>query len=458
MRVLLVHPPRRGRPESGVSVPPLGLLYLASSLEAAGHRVGLIDARVEALRGPRLLERARSFAPELIGLGGLTPVFEDSVSTARLLSSIGAPIVLGGPHATVRGARVLEEVPEASYVVRGEGERALPALVSALARAADPAEVPGVVTRGGEGPQPATIEDLDALPVPARHLLPARGYRYPLWRSSRIVTALTSRGCPFRCIFCEKAVHGDPYRARSAASVADELEGVLAAGPEPFVIFYDDLFTLRRERVLSICDEIVRRGLRFHWKAEARVEQVDRELLRAMKRAGLAMLAFGVDSGSDDGLKFLRKGFRVEHVRRAFALCREEGVATLAYLILGLPSQTPEAARESIRLAVEIRPTYAQFSTLSPFEGTPLHALAERQGWLRESVARSPLDTESRRVTAIGPAWDDRALKRLLREAYLRFYLRPRAILDLLGLGSGRGSLTRGMSAGWRVVQWAFQG
>lgn len=458
MRVLLVHPPRRGRPESGVSVPPLGLLYLASSLEAAGHRVGLIDARVEGLRGRRLLERARRFEPEVIGLGGLTPVFEDTITTARLLAPLGAPIVLGGPHATVRGAQVLDEVPEASLVVRGEGEQAFPALVAALARSADPLGVPGVVSRSGMGPAPATIDDLDALPVPARHLLPARGYRYPLWRSARIVTALTSRGCPFRCIFCEKAVHGDPYRARSAGSVASELEGVIAAGPEPFVIFYDDLFTLRRDRVLAICDEIVRRGLRFRWKAEARVEQIDRELLRAMRRAGLAMLAFGVDSGSDDGLKFLRKGFRVEHVRRAFELCREERVATLAYLILGLPSQTREQARESIRLAVEIQPTYAQFSTLSPFEGTPLHGLAKREGWLRESGARSPLDTEARRVTAIGPAWDDRSLRRLLREAYLRFYLRPRAIGELFGLGGRRGSLKRGMSAGWRVVQWAFQG
>lgn len=458
MRVLLVHPPRRGRPESGVSVPPLGLLYLASSLEAAGHSVGLVDARVEGLRGARLVERARRFQPDLIGLGGLTPVFEDTVATARLLADIDVPLVLGGPHATVRGAQVLDEVPEASYAVRGEGERAFPALVGALARSADPCAVPGVVSRRGEGPPPATIEDLDALPVPARHLLPAAGYRYPLWRSARVVTALTSRGCPFRCIFCEKAVHGDPYRARSATSVADELEGVLVSGPDPFVIFYDDLFTLRRERVVAICDEIVRRRLRFRWKAEARVEQIDRELLRTMKQAGLAMLAFGVDSGSDDGLRFLRKGFRVEHVRRAFELCREEGVATLAYLILGLPSQTREQARESIRLAIEIQPTYAQFSTLSPFEGTPLHGLAAREGWLRDSVARSPLDTESRRTTAIGPAWDDRSLARLLREAYLRFYLRPRAIVELLGLGRGRGSLKRGMSAGWRVVQWAFQG
>lgn len=459
MRVLLVQPPRRRRPESGVSVPPLGLLYLAGSLEAQGHDVGLLDARVERLEGERLLARARRFAPELIGLGGLTPVFEDTVRAARVLEPLGVPIVIGGPHATVRGARIFDEIPEASFVVRGEGERSFAALVASVA-AGDPgsaARIAGVVTRDQEGPPPAPIADLDALPLPARHLLPAKGYRYPLWRTARIATAITSRGCPFRCIFCEKAVHGDPYRARSAHAVGEELARLVHGDEPPFVIFYDDLFTLRRDRVVAICEEILRRGLRFRWKAEARVEQVDRELLRLMKRAGLAMLAFGVDNGSDEGLAFLRKGFRVEHVRRAFQLCREEEVTTLAYFILGLPTQTHAQARETIRLATEIAPTYAQFSTLSPFESTPLHAMAEREGWIRESPALSPLDAEARRLTAMGPAWDDRSLARLLREAYLRFYLRPRAILELLGFGRGLGGIARGMSAGWRVMEWAFR-
>jgi len=458
MRVLLVQPPGRGRPESGVSVPPLGLLYLAGSLERAGHAVGLIDAQVERLSAERLEQRARAFAPDVIGMGGLTPVFEDTVRAARRLGQVAPRLVIGGPHATVRGARIFDEVPEAALVVRGEGEVSFPALLDALAKGGDPAAIPGVVTRDREGPPPSTLEDLDALAFPARHLLPADGYRYPLWRSARIATALTSRGCPFRCIFCEKAVHGDPYRARSAASVGDELDGLVRREEPPFVIFYDDLFTLRRDRVVAICEEILRRGLAFRWKAEARVEQVDRDLLRLMKRAGVAMLAFGVDNGSDEGLKFLRKGFRVEHVRKAFELCREEGVETLAYFILGLPTQTPAQARESITLATEIRPTYAQFSTLSPFEGTPLFRMATDAGWVRETEAKSPLDSEARRLTAVGPTWDDRSLKRLLREAYLRFYLRPRAILDLFGFGGPSGSLSRGLSAGWRVVQWAFQG
>ncbi len=459
MRVLLVQPPRRGRPESGVSVPPLGLLYLAGSLEARGHEVGLIDARVERLDGERLVERSRRFRPEVVGLGGLTPVFDDTVRAARLLAPLAAPIVIGGPHATVRGARIFDEVPEAAFVVRGEGERSFAALVDALAAADSSAtsQVAGVVSRTHEGPPPRAITDLDALPFPARHLLPAKGYRYPLWRTANIATALTSRGCPFRCIFCEKAVHGDPYRARSAESVGEELARLVHAERPPFVIFYDDLFTLRRDRVVAICEEILRRGLRFRWKAEARVEQVDRELLRLMKRAGLAMLAFGVDNGSDEGLAFLRKGFRVEHVRRAFELCREEEVTTLAYFILGLPTQTYAQARETIRLATEIGPTYAQFSTLSPFESTPLHDMAARQGWLRDSRATSPLDTETRRLTAMGPAWDDRSLARLLREAYVRFYLRPRAILELFGFGRGRGGIARGVSAGWRVMEWAFR-
>jgi radical SAM superfamily enzyme YgiQ (UPF0313 family) len=266
------------------------------------------------------------------------------------------------------------------------------------------------------------------LPFPDRSVIQHLKYSSIVGASDNLATMISSRGCPCRCTYCD--VPFKLYRQRSIPSVADEIRGCLDSGYTE-VHFYDDLFNITSERVIAFCREISNRGYRIQWDFRGRVNTVTRESLVQAKRTGCRMISFGVETGSDEGLRLLKKNSSTEQVRNVFRWCRELGILTIADFMIGLPfERSVEDVRRNVDFLLELDPDYAQFSILSLFPNTELFANAARLGLIEPSrwneYARNPSPE------FYVDHWEEfiplDLLLKLQRESYRRFYLRPQYV------------------------------
>ncbi|MFO8058997.1 MAG: radical SAM protein [bacterium] len=458
MSVLLINPPSPGSAAAKLYVPPLGLAYVGAALKERGIKAKVLDADAMEMTPSEVALAVSKEAPAVVGVTGLTPTINDCYRLLEAVRPVSPFLALGGPHASALGPKVMSEAPVGlDAVVCGEAEESFPRLVSALLDGKEPEPgIPGVLYGAGacENAEWPRVSDLDALPFPDRDSLPEERYRHP-FSGGPFTTMITSRGCPYRCIFCDKHVSGSRWRPRSPENVISEMRHVLNRGVGRIII-YDDLFTLDRERVIEICKGIVSEGLELKWKCEGRVNRVDRECLSWMKKAGCEMIAYGVESASSKGLRFLQKDISIDEVREAFALTREAGIQTLGYFILGIPGETMEDEMETVRLAIELDADYAQFGTLSPFPGTPLYDYASSQGWVQESRSVGPAERGECRPFISDGYWTPERLEHIMKKAHQRFYFRPSYVLKRLKRISSlrelrTGALQAGRLAAWRV-------
>jgi radical SAM superfamily enzyme YgiQ (UPF0313 family) len=276
--------------------------------------------------------------------------------------------------------------------------------------------------------------------------LPRHGYHHLLASARPWATLVSSRGCPHRCTFCDHSVAGHTWRARSVPSLLAELEGLRAEGVR-HVHFYDDGFTRERARALALARGLEARGRPLGWNCEARVDEVDAQLLAAMARGGCRLVAFGVESASAATLERLGKGFTPAQVERAFALARTAGLRTLAYAILGSPGEGPAEVADTLRFVRDLGADYAQFSTLAAYPGAPL---AAAPGPRRD--LRGPLDADAQR--AVLSDLPDAELHRWLRQAWGGFYLRPGAMLRLAEAGLRSGAWREAPRMGLAAASW----
>lgn len=450
MRVLLARPPRRDLTEPGLPVPPLGLAYIAASVRAAGHAVSILDAYALGWSWERFGAALAEARPDVLGLSAMTPVADVAARAAALARPHARHIVLGGPHPTAVGHAIFDECPAYDAGVSGEGEEVVNALLAWWAGGGSGAPPSGVLVRGHPLVPAVPPADLTRLARPARDLLPNAAYRYLFATRPGFGTMITSRGCPFQCSFCDKSVGGSRWRARPAGDIVDELVQMHRDHGVRFVNFYDDNFTLKRQRVVEICEEMLRRGVDVEWKCEGRVDGVDLELLRLMRRAGCRTVAYGVESANASTLTLLRKDVTVDQAPAAFAATRRAGLRSLAYIILGAPGEDAAAVRRTIRFCHDIGADYVQFSTLVALPGTPLFAGQTA----RAGSVKNPVDGDLSRQTVSD--LPPEALAGLLREAWTGFYLRPRPVMRLAQDALVSGSIGEAARLGAAWGRWAF--
>lgn len=386
--VLLIYPFfRRSRDRSRFRFPPLGVAYVAAALREAGHEVSLLDCTF--LRRDGALREALATQADVVGISCLATLTEDCLWFAGRLRDHGKLLVAGGPLPTCDPEAFLEHF---DVVVRGEGERTMCDLLAAHEAGGDLEAVTGVVAGGagrggasangdvGGAPTPPRpfAADLDQIPFPARELLPNQ--RYIEYGKKKygfsITTVMSTRGCPFACEFCSNVVFGKSFRERSPGNVVDEIETALALGYDR-ISFADDVFTLRRERVLEICDEIGRRGLRFKWECLGRVDSLDEPTARQMKRAGCFRIFFGIESGNDEILRLMNKQITTRQASDAVGAAHRAGLEVGAFFIIGYPGETDATVLDTLRLAVSLPLDYLGLTMPYPLPGT---ALTERLG------------------------------------------------------------------------------
>jgi anaerobic magnesium-protoporphyrin IX monomethyl ester cyclase len=450
VKFLLVRPPRRDARDAGLSVPPLGLAYVASALREGGVHVEILDAYALGLTWDEFEQALSKSDAEVLGLGTMTPVADSAYRTAKLARDFFDFIVLGGPHPTAVKKTVFEDCDAIDHLVLGEAEEIMGPYVAWLERDALGAPPAGVMAREQSFKPHTPSRPIDSVPWPARDLLPNHSYRYLMATRPGFATLISSRGCPFRCSFCDKSVSGSRWRARSAKNVVDEMAALSAQGVG-FINFYDDNFTLHRDRVLAICDEIEAQGVDVHWKCEGRVDGVDLVLLQRMRRAGCRVIAYGVESGNRETLALLRKDVQLEEVISAFSATREAGLRSLAYLILGAPGESTKDVERSIRFVRELGADYVQFSALTALPGTPL--FASHRDEIRGSVT-SPVDSESQKQTLTDLPVEE--LDRLMRFAWRSFYLRPTPMVRLAKDAVNSGSVSEAWRLGKNMARWSL--
>jgi len=458
MKILLVNPPPRRIVHENIVTPPLGLAYLGAVLEGAGHDIEILDAFALQQDWLDFEETVKATKADIIGIGGMTPVIDNTFRAIKLCRRYCKYIVAGGPHVTIFKREIFNQCPEIDFAVIGEGEEAVVELFNAIEKGRNPSGIKGIATKDVVNPARKLVKRLDDLPFPARHLLPNYLYKYPLTRSEKITTMFTSRGCPYNCIFCDKSVFGHKWRARTPENVLEELEEIVEKYSIHSVIIYDDLFTIDRKRVIEICKGIIERRLEIDWKCESRVEMVDEDLLRWMKHAGCTMIAYGVETGNQKGLDYLNKRTTVEQIKRAFRLTHNAGIKTMAYFILGIPVETYDDELKGIKFAKEIRPSFAQFSVLSPLPGTRIYEEAIEKGWYKEIDAQNPLDKDLKRPAIISENWSEEDLKKIVKVAHIKFYLTPRYILKkILELTNFKQFIHR-FKLGIDILKWYLRG
>jgi len=409
--------------------PPLSLATLAAIAERFGP-VRLLDGNVESLSLDDVLADIRAEQPDLVVVGTGFPSIDDDMAVAGAVKeAFPAVKVLGfGVYFTLLGTESLADYPLMDYAIAGEPEETLEELLGALAAGkADVAGIRGLLVRTPAGvratePRPL-LGDLDRLPFPDRGLL--RNDRYVLPHNGKPFTLIqTGRGCPYACTYCiVDAYYGRRVRKHSVDYVVREVDECIHKYNIDEILFWEEVFTLDKKYALAVCEEIVRRRLPVHWAATTRVTAVDAEVLAAMKRAGCYLLGLGVESASQAVLDAARKRQTPDDARHAVQLCREAGIQTMGHFIFGLPGETRETARRTIRYMLGLGLDYMQCYCAVPYPGTELGRLAREKGWIKaERWSQYDFGGDSIMNTDALAAEE---VTRFRRQAFRRFYFRP---------------------------------
>lgn len=421
---------------------PLGLGYIASFLMGAGYSIRFLDPDVEDLSYDKLAERVRDYNPQIVGITCATPNFNNAVRVAKIVKKVNsAKIVLGGVHASAMPEAILENCKDIDIVVTGEGELTMLEICKHFQQSDSKnlEDIDGIAFRQDGKPsvvltkQRRLIDDMDSIPFPARDIVDIHRYSpHPyVNKGKKSATMITSRGCPSSCTFCASHVTmGKKFRAHSPDYVINEIETLIKNYGIRYFIINDDTFTIDKERVISICEKILLKNLAIDWYCFMRVNNVENDLVKLMKRAGCSSIGFGVESADEDILRNLKKRIVPDQCRKALEICNNLDIKTLAFFIFGSPGDTPRTINNSIRFAKELKPTLAFFNMLVPYPGTEIfknnYNLTAYLNNLEDFVAIGPKPVVSTSSVS------KEELKRFVFRANLKFYARPIQLWNIL--------------------------
>ncbi|MBI5481182.1 MAG: B12-binding domain-containing radical SAM protein [Deltaproteobacteria bacterium] len=414
--------------------PPLGIMSLAAVARAAGHRVSLIDAKVENLAPEAVLRRVAGLAPQVVGVSGFSNEWESFETIGRLLKENLPRAVLlgGGPHATSYPDEIMARAPF-DYLALGEAEETFVELLDALAQGGEARQVPGLVYRENgavrrTAPR-AALADLDRIPFPAYDLIDLGTYSKLLSASAigrrRYMSILTSRGCPYHCTYCH-SLFGKRFRARSPDRVVEELTLLRERYGIRDIEVTDDIFNFDRDRVMELCRRVMaaKLDLRLSFPNGLRADRVDPEMIDALRRAGTVMISYAVETASPRLQKLIRKNLDLDHVSRSIAETVRAGIFTTAYFMLGFPTETEEEMLLTAEYAARSPLHAASFFIVTPFKGTELWNLVPPH--VKELAGRRWFSFHHGYVN-LSQVSNGR-LVTLRRRAYRRFCLSPRRI------------------------------
>ncbi len=452
MKITLVNPPYPLSVHSHPPFIPLGIAYLGAVAEKAGHQVKVIDCQAEKLTYETFRDRIAQTPSDVIGVTATTLLYKSAMKLITIAKEVQPQTVtmLGGSHGTFWDENALKEYPSLDIVVRKEGEQTLIELLDKLENQSDLSKVLGITYRDGDiivrNEDRPFIEDLDSLPFPAHHLLPLENLKH---NGKILFPLVTSRGCVYWCDFCSTVrMFGRGYRMRSPKNVVDEMQMVHDKYGIDQVTFYDDAFSVDRNRVVKICEELHTRKLKISWDCGTRVDMVDRELMKTMKDAGCIAVWLGVESGSEAMLGAMNKRIKLDQTRLAYKTAQQVGLITIANVVLGFPGETEQTAKETVRFLQQLNPDDVGFYIATPYPGTPMYEQVIKNGWLRV--------TDFDKYDTAGPTFETpwlsmEKLAKIRYKAYQDFYLRPTYVFKMMRKGGTYGKSAVKTSAAYAL-------
>ncbi len=440
-KVALVYP--YFHPENDNSIfrfPPLGLGYLAAALKKHGFEVELVDCTFMQFR--EAVERVKRAKAQIVGFYSM---FSMKKTTLELAAAIKGEcmgdcglFVVGGPMPSWSPESFLGTF---DAVAVGEGEETIVELASCVASGTAFSNVRGLVFRDGDHlvhtePRPF-IRDLDSLGLPSRELFDNDAYKkYYLHHFGYSTSSMiTSRGCPFSCDFCSRPIFGVDMRSRSVQSIVGEVEQIKSLGYSR-VWFADDCFTLNRNHLLNVCDELVRRRVDADWECLSRVDTMDAKVAEGMKRAGCLRVFFGIESGNDSVLGLMNKSITTQQAKKAVYATKAAGLKVGAFFIVGYPGESNKTVLDTVRFASSLPLDYMSFTLPYPIPGTPLYDRVKDKGVAIEDWEEPKNYRLIRHKLLYASGFSEGKLKFAIGKAHAQFYGRKhlgRLVYGVLG-------------------------
>lgn len=385
MKILLIHPSAEsfyGLPRC----PAMGITYVATALKQKGLTVDVLDMRLPQYDLRFLKRKLASFRPNLVGISSTSLDFPGAIKVFKVVKRFSPQIktISGGPHGSFYPKEVMAE-KTIDYLVVGEGEETLPNLITSLEKKKGLSRVKGLIYKASRGrvriaAKPELIRNLDALPFPQWDLFPLDDYKV---RGSLTLPLMTSRGCPYNCIFCLSwKIHGKKFRFRSPKNVVDEIENNIEHCDTRNFSILDDNFALDKERALKICQEIIKRKLKIYWMCAQgiRADAVDKKLLRAMKKSGCQLVSLGVESANQDVLNQMKKGETLEVMKRAIKDAKSVGLIVKTFFIVGGPGDNFKKTKKSIQFFKENDVDIPRFALMTAYPYSPMWDWVKKNG------------------------------------------------------------------------------
>lgn len=344
---------------------PIGLGYIAAMLELNGFSTRIVDADALLLSRKELITRLKQFQPDIVGITSMSNNFPNAIKTAKIVKEWNreAVVVMGGVHPTFMHKEIMLSVPEVDIIARYEGELTLTEIAENIENKHSLEKIKGITFREDKNKITSTPfrqknMELDKLPYPNFNVLEPSVESYIGKYGIRNYPIITTRGCPFGCIFCSTmAFHGRQYRTREIRRVVDEIEYIINKHRINDVSIVDDNFTLNNKRVVQFCEEMKKRQITVDWGCNARVDQVSTELLQEMHKAGCKEIFFGIESAFQPVLDVIRKGFTVKQAKAAVIAAERVGIRTHCSFIIGLPGETAQSLTKIVAFIKETKPT-----------------------------------------------------------------------------------------------------
>lgn len=475
MKVLLINPfsyPKRsaGSFEKFLTpMPPIGMAYLLAAVEKAGLTALFHDDFVEQGNDEKLEELLRRERPELIGIPIYTsPVVYRFEEISALIRRVlpGAKIVSGNLHANIYAKTLIEE-GKLDLVVKGEGEETLVALAQALQNGDDLKEVHGLFYKSQSGevietPNRANMPDISQFPYPAWHLMPWQ--KYNINEIGKVASTgifiLASRGCPFSCDFCCVMIQGTKRRRRSPEDLCDELEWLHKTYKFKSFHFIDAMWPINPAEAIAFCDEYKKRGLhkKMKWGTETRIDALDEASIKAMGEAGCRKVMFGIESGDEEILKSINKKTKISKARQIIEWSHKYKLSPTGFFIIGLPGETEEHIRKTIKHSLSLKLHFAKFACFVPYPGTKLFTDLKAQNLFTDTVDWNRFTSYPSLENPPIYLPETLTTKRLVylqKLAHLKFYMRPRHILYVLGaFRFSIGSFRNGFGLFIKLLDW----
>jgi radical SAM superfamily enzyme YgiQ (UPF0313 family) len=447
IKTLLINPPfsleeRYGNQlkSFGAITEPMALAYLAGSLKKEGLNVEILDAAALEYSIQDVLNHIIQNKYHLIGITFLTPMFDiiKELTYKIKKSCVNVKIIVGGPHPTALPEKTLKEIPAVDYVCIGEGEKTILELVNNFYHKKNIKKIKGICYRDYnkiiKKPSRSFEKNLDIISKPARDLLPMDKYKLTASRtkgSEFCPTIIVARGCPFDCQFCSHPF-GRTFRYHSIERIIEEIRDLKNNYKVEQVNLEADTLTINKKFIKSLCETIIKQNLEIRWTCESRVDTLDEETLKIMKKAGCWQISYGIESGSQRLLDIIHKGVTKEQIKRTIVLSKKIGITCRGFYMLGLPSETNDESMETIKFAIELDTLWAQFTITIPYPGTPMFNELDKQRKIRH-YNWSDYNTWSgwadKKLPYLPDGRDENEIKNLQKKAIRMYYLRPKPIL-----------------------------